>query len=77
MIFNFYIEHASGASDFGVCSAESIEDATQYIKDKCGYYDTSDAGFKLPVELNVEYGIEDLINDQYGGVAILSTEVSR
>ena len=77
MIFNFYIEHASGASDFGICSAESIEDATQLIKDNCGYYDEDEEGFEKPIQLNVEHGIEDLINEQYGGVAILSTEVSR
>lgn len=75
MIFNFYIEHNNGFCDFGVCSGSSIEEATQFIKDKLGYYDAE--GFEKPVQLNVEHGVEDLINEQYGGLAILSTEFSR
>jgi hypothetical protein len=76
MIFNFYIEHSSGATDFGACSADSIEEATQLIKDRYGYYDAGEEGFKKPVRLNVEHGIEDLINEQYGGFAILTTGAS-
>lgn len=77
MIFNFCVEHANGATDFGACSAGSIEEATQLIKDRYGYYETSDEGFEKPVRLNVEHGIEDLINEQYGGCVLLSIEISR
>lgn len=76
MIFNFYIEHTDGGVDFGVCSADSLEDAEQFIKDSYGYY-SGEGGFKKPVSLNIEHGVEDLINEQYGGFAILSAGVSR
>lgn len=76
MIFNFYIEHPEGGNDYGVCSADSIEEAEQFINDSFGYH-SDEESFKKPVCLNIEHGIEDLVNEQYGGLAILSTVGSR
>jgi hypothetical protein len=76
MIFNFYIEHLEGGADFGICSADSIEEAEGFIKIRFAYYE-SDEGYEKPTVLNIEHGVEDLINEQYGGLALLTSESSR
>lgn len=66
MIFNFYLEWPDGRTDFGVCSALSIEEAEEFIKHR------TDA--LASPKISIEHGCEDLINEQYGGIAFLSME---
>jgi len=66
MIFNFCIYRRDGSADFGICSAGSLEEAEQFVREECS--------LTVDEKLNVEHGIEDLVNEQYGGVAFLTTE---
>lgn len=68
MIFNFCLEWEDGRTDFGVCSADDIDQARAFIQNRVDV-------LACP-KINVEHGCEDLINEQYGGLAFLSTEYS-
>lgn len=68
MIFNFCLEWEDGRTDFGICSADTFELALEQIQHKCDLL--------AAPRINIEYGCEDLINEQYGGIAFLSSEHS-
>ena len=67
MIFNFCITDSYGSSHFGVCSAGSLEEAERFIRENEYVHLTKET-------LNIEHGVEDIINEQYGGLAHFTTD---
>lgn len=65
MIFNFCITNDNGSSDFGICTASDPEVAMEFI---CAF------ACVKPEDVTVEPGAEDLLDQQYGGLAFLTTE---
>ena len=64
MNFNFTINANDGGSDYGICTADSLDEARIMV---AGYIEKGET-------FDVDFGIDDLINEQYGGIAFLSTD---
>ena len=64
MIFNFSIDVGNG-TEYGLVTANSIEEAEDFVllTYDCETY----------ANFDIQPGAEDLINQQYGGLALLTT----
>lgn len=64
MNFNFTINTNAGGTEYGVCTASCKEEAQIMV---AGYIEKGET-------FDVDFGVDDLINEQYGGLAFLSTD---
>ena len=65
MIYNFTVTMKGAATEYGLVTADSIEEAERFVlegfpRDECEDFD-------------IQPGAEDLINQQYGGLALLTS----
>lgn len=64
MIFNFSINVGNG-TEYGLVTANTIEEAEDFV---LSTYDC-----ETYANFDIQPGAEDLINQQYGGLALLTT----
>ena len=65
MIYNFAINTMNDSTVFGLCTASDEDEAMDILTDMTGY--ASD-------RIDIQPGAEAMINQQYGGIAFLSTD---
>ena len=65
MIYNFTIAVKDQGTEYGLVTANSIEEAEGYVRE-C--FD-----FEKVLHFDIEPGAEDFINKNYGGLALLTT----